>query len=261
VASFNDQLESWSAGWMLEAVSGPFFGVTVSLTYEQAIESWAIASRQHLIGDPEQPEDVLELVARERRLPRYFVETFEEHQDRLQEAWLAYELGGAREATESQLAKTGSRPDLLIEGWGAANPDILWGDEPDAVWGDRTAVIVFNRFASGPRGESPPYYSQYWIRFTAGHHPVTGPPLPFDGAEWTWGDTGPGIWAPLGYSPEYAAMWLAIVKKWRPNGWIFRGFIFDLGLELEWGEASPDLDWGDEADVVWGGAITVPMIT
>jgi hypothetical protein len=246
---------------MLGDVSAAFFGVTLSLPYDEAIEAWGIAARMHLLDDSESPDDVLELLGRDRRMPRYYLETTDQHRSRIKDAWNAYQYGGTQESIERQLALAGSAPELLVEFWGAADPDILWGDEPAAVWGDRTAVVVFNPGANGPRGEPAPYYSQFWVRFSFGHHPVTGPPLPFDGAEWTWGDIGPGIWAPIGYSPDQVATWLGIIKKWRANGWIFRGFIFDLGTEIDWGEAAPDFDWGDNPDIVWGGAITVPMIT
>jgi hypothetical protein len=262
VANFHDKLQSFSTSWMVgDDLTAGWWGTIFALQWDQVIESWSIAARMHLLDDPENPDDALELIGRERRLPKYFLESHDGHRARLKDAWNSYEFGGTAEAIERQLALTGSVPTLLIGEWGNAQPDILWGDEPDAIWGDRTAVVVFNLSASGPRGESPPYYSQFWIRFAYGFHPVTGPALPFDGTIWAWGDTGDGIWGPVGYSPEYAAMWLAIVKKWRPNGWIFRGFIFDMGLELLWGDADPDFDWGDNPDFVWGGAITVPMIT
>jgi hypothetical protein len=262
VADFHDKLQSFATEWMVgDDLTAAWWAVNFSLTWNEAIETWSIASRMHLLDDPEMPDDALEHAARDRRMPRYFLETPEQHKSRIKDAWNAYALGGCREAIESQLALAGSAPESLVGTWGTADPDFSWGDETDLVWGDRGAVVIFNPHATGPRGETPPYYSQFWVRFAFGHHPVTGPPLPWDGTIWTWGDTDDGIWAPIGYVPNQAATWLGIILKWRANGWVFRGFIFDMGLDLEWGEASPDFDWGDSTDFVWAGALTVPMIT
>ena len=95
-------------------------------------------------------------------------------------------------------------------------------------------------------GQPAPYWSQFWIEFAAGTHPVTSEGPPWDAFTWDDGST----WGPVGYSPEFAATLHGIVNKWKPARWICRGFIFDFGTAT-W----DSFNWDD--GTVWDGSFEI----
>jgi hypothetical protein len=149
---------------------------------------------------------------------------------------------------------------MRAAGFGPANHSPAWGEpglpwgEPGYAWSDFGTYIQFRPYALGPRGEPAPYWSQFWIVFAFGYHPVTGPPTPW--GQFVWGDTGEWVWRPAGYSRDFSRTIRGIIKKWKPSRWVCRGFLFKTGVQLQWGE--PGFAWGDPG-LIWGGGIEVPL--
>jgi hypothetical protein len=235
---------------MLEPLSSGWFGVLVGLTGDTAGEAWSLCARMHLLADPESPDDILPIAARDRRLPRYPLESADQHRARLIDAWEIYKGAGSEEVIETQLRAAGYGPTDLLGEWG--NPDVDWGDDT-FFWGDLGAFVQFRLFELGPRGEPAPYWSQFWVVFNEGFHPVTGMPTPW--GDFTWGDIEPWVWRPEGYSLDFARTIIGIIRKWKPSRWVFRGFRFMVN-NVPWGLET--LDWGDPS-VIWGGSIDVPV--
>src|SRR5690348_6886634 len=101
VPTFDDWLDQRSTTWMRSPLSGGWFGVTLAVTGNQAIESWIVAARMHLLDDPQSPDDVLPVIAQDRKLPRYPLETDDQHRQRLIDAWDIYELAGTEAVIET----------------------------------------------------------------------------------------------------------------------------------------------------------------
>jgi hypothetical protein len=236
---------------MLERLSSGWFGVLVGVTGNEAAEAFSLCARMHLLADEESPDDVLPIAAKDRRLSRYHLETSAQHRARLINAWEIYARGGSEEATLLELDAAGYGPASKVGSWGASG--VNWGASGYA-WGDVGACIERRPEAYGPRGEAPPYWSQYWIVFGLGMHPVTGPPVPW--GSFVWGDTYDGVWGPIGYSADFRRTILGIVRKWKPCRWVFRGFRFRIGELSKWGQTG--FAWG-QAGLVWGGVIDVEV--
>lgn len=235
-----------SPGYMRTPISSGFFGVVFGMTADEAVESWMLACRMPLLLDPQSPDDVLPYIAEDRRLPRYSTETAAQHRQRLWDAWNIYLEAGCEEAIEKQ---------ILAAGWG---PDVFLGDyksdvpyKSDYFYKDRGAFVEFRPDATGPRGESPPYRTQFWVVFNEGFHPVTGLPIPW--GQFVWGDTSEGVWGPRGYSRTFAKEIIGIIKKWKPSDHVFRGFTFIIN------NIPYKSDILYKSDVVYKGAIEVPI--
>src|SRR6185436_9916598 len=95
---------------MLEPLSSGWFGVLVGLTGDTAGEAWSLCARMHLLADPESPDDILPIAARDRRLPRYPLESAAQHRARLIDAWNIYKGGGSEESIATQLRAAGYGP-------------------------------------------------------------------------------------------------------------------------------------------------------
>jgi len=138
--------------------------------------------------------------------------------------------------------------------WALCSFKLLIPVQPRYAWGDRGVRVEYRPTATGPRGEAAPYWSQYWVVFDSGYHPVFGLPIPW--GTFVWGDTYDGVWGPLGYSQDFKRTALGLVKKWKPSRWVFRGFVFKIGGIQTWGQSGHT--WG-EAGGVWGGALEIPV--
>lgn len=251
VDTFTDLVERWSNSDMRAELAAAFFGVNVGVMADSHQEAATLCSRMHLLDDPESPDDILPVIATDRGLERYYLETPAQHRARLLDAWEIYAGGGSEEVINRQLRAAGFGPATDSPAWG--EPGIIWGD-PGYAWADLGTYIQFRPWANGPRGEPAPYWSQFWVVFKFGYHPVTGPPTPW--GQFVWGDTGEWVWRPAGYSRDFSRTIRGIVKKWKPSQWICRGFVFKLGLELTWG--APGFAWGDPG-LIWGAGISVPL--
>lgn len=250
VATFKDLVERWSSSDMKEPLAAGFFGVLVGIVADTHQETATLAAGMHLLNNPDSPDDVLPIIAKDRRLPRYYLETAAQHRDRLWNAWDIYAKGGSERAVVDELDAAGWGPALKAGVVGASG--IVVG-AAGYMWGDRGTRVHFRPFAPGPRAEPPPYWSQYWITFGPGMHPIIGPPIPW--GDFTWGDTYDGVWGPLGYSDDFKRAALGIVRKWKPPRWVFRGFRFILlGIRL----GDPDFVVG-ASGTVWGDVIEAPV--
>jgi hypothetical protein len=248
--TFTDLVERWSNSDMKAERAAAFFGVLVGVVADSHQEAATLASRMHLLDDPESPDDALPVVATNRKLERYYLETADQHRARLSDAWEIYAGGGSAEVIETQLRAAGFGPTSLVGEYG--NPDIEYGD-PDLTYGDLGAFVEFRPWELGPRGEAAPYWSQFWVVFNMGWHPVTGPPTPW--GEFVWGDIGEWVWRPAGYSREFSRTIRGILKKWTPCRYVFRGFRF-LITNIPYGDET--VEYGDPT-IVYGGAIDVPV--
>jgi len=250
-ATFTDLVERWSNSDMRADRASAFFGVLVGVLADSHQEAATLAARMHLLDDEQSPDDILPIIAKDRKLERYYLETAAQHRQRLIGAWGIYAIAGSETVILEQLRAAGFGPTVLMPEWGEPGPE--WG-EPGYTWGDLGAYIQFRPWENGPRGEPAPYWSQYWVVFKSGFHPVTGPPTPW--GNFVWGDIGEWVWRPAGYSRDFARTIRSIVKKWKPSRWISRGFVFKIGQELLWG--TPGFDWGDPG-LMWGGGMTVSL--
>lgn len=137
-----------------------------------------------------QPDDILPDIGTERgSMFRYPVETAEQYRARLQNAIEIWDYAATEQCVCSQLAIAG-------------------------IPGCR---IVLHEDRVGPRGEDPPYLSQYWISIPRSSLPPL--PRPVWGRI-RWGFFAWGTWAiPL----EYTDLILGIVKKFGDPTCFFRG--------------------------------------
>jgi hypothetical protein len=173
-----------------------FWGVVVGLTGDLFAEAMRLALRMPWLLDPESPDDVLPLIGAERRIRQYPGESAAAYRARLHAAWDTYSAPG----------KTAIETELALAGWPGT-------------------VVFYDR--PGPKGEPAPYWSQFWVRFGVGDHPVTGDAPAWDsGATWD----GSTLWD-IGAPAAFIATIRAIVSKWKPSRWICRGFEFELGQQ------------------------------
>ena len=244
-----------SAYWMLGDLSAGWWCVLVSLPGDEAAEAWSLCCRMPLLADEESPDDVLPVVALDRKLPRYPLESPAQHRARLIDAWSIYEYAGTEYVIETQLRAAGYGPTDLIGDFG--NPDIVFGDT-DYFFGDLGAFVQFRPAATGPRGEPAPYRTQFWVVFNEGFHPVTGGAAPW--GSWTWGDTwvdppGSGVWALEGLGVDDYRTIIGIVKKWKPVDHVLRGFLFIIN-NIDFGDTG--VTFGDTG-ILFGGAQSIDL--
>ncbi len=196
-----------------------WFGVIFGLTGDTLAQGMSDAVRMPWLRDPTSPDDVLPFIGNERGMLRYPGESAAKYRSRLIEAWDAYQFAGAAAAIENQLAAYGF-----------------------------PGKVTFFPGRDGPFGQPAPYWSQFWITFAPGTHPVTSEGVPWDSFNWDDGTT----WGPIGYTAEFSATLHAIVNKWKPVEWICRGFIFQNGTAT-W----DSFLWDD--GTVWDGEIEIPF--
>lgn len=243
--TFFDWLDRLSTTYMRGALSAGWYNITLSLVGNQAVESWILACRMHLLDDPESPDDVLPILALDRGLQAYVNETPAQHRARLLDAWNIYPEGGTEEVIEKQLLAAGYGPSSFLGDFG--DTTVSFGDP--YYFRDRGCYVEFRPTMSGPRGEPAPYRTQFWIVMNTGFHPVTGLPLPW--GDWDWGDLSDGVWSYPGLTQDVQRTLLGIVKKWKPSDHVFRGFTF---LISNIAFKDPSVTFGDTT-LLFGGAL------
>lgn len=239
-----------SPSWLSAKNAAGFFGVLLAVAADEAVETMSIACRMSLLDDEVSPDDVLPIIELDRRLPRYPLETAAQHRARLQDAWDIYELGGSELAIETQLRAAGYGPTVLLGDYGRA--DVAYGD-PSFVYGDLGAYVEFRPSAPGPRGEPPPYRTQFWITFAEQFHPIK-----YDMIAWgdfEWGSHQDGVWSYVGWTDDFVRTVMGIVLKWKPSDHVFRGFTFVLD-EIAYGD--PSITYGDPTRI-YGSTIDVDV--
>lgn len=197
--NFRELVANVSASWMLDAVSQGWWGVLVGLIHDVSAEAWSLVLRMPWLADAESPDDVVPIVAKERRLRRYSLETAAAHRARVLDAWNAYAFAGAGQTILQQL-------DLA---------------------GYPGAALRFFTGREGPRQEPGPYWSQFWVYWPIGTHPVTGD-APAVGS-FVVGSAQVGV---VGVDPDYFPTVRGIIRKWKPVDWYFRGFVFQISTGL-----------------------------
>jgi hypothetical protein len=166
------------------------------------------------------PPDAAAPLGKESNLDAYATETNAQHVTRLRRRWDDWPYAGDETALVGQLAAAGYVG----------------------------AVVQFYPSSPGPHGEGE-YWSQFWIYFPPGTHPVTAA-----GPSWgsfNWGDG--TLYGPVGLTQPYVETLIGIIQKWKPGHWICRGIIFGLTGAAIWGE----FDWGDGTN--YGGAVELGL--
>lgn len=217
MANNRDMVVALSSTWMQGPNGEAFCGLCIGLCADALAEGASQALRLPWTNDPAQPDDALPLLASERALPIYAGELTATHRLRLADAWTTYSVAGDETSIESQLALAGY-----------------------------AGQVVFFPGLDGPNGQPAPYWSQFWILFPHGTHPVTSEGFPWDSFDWDDGSA----WGPIGYTESFSSTLHGIVRKWKPGHWICRGFIFENG-EAEW----DGFLWDD--GTAWNGAIEI----
>jgi hypothetical protein len=134
------------------------------------------------------PGDILQIVGRDRDLEQYPAQTNAQFQAAVDRAWADWQFAGDETSIEGQLAAAG-----------------FIG-----------AQVVFHVDRLGPHGEAAPYWSQFWVSIPS-TSVSTVPPV---WGEMVYGCFQWGVWA---LSPEDAAMFWAIVRKFKPVDHVCRG--------------------------------------
>ncbi len=241
-----DQFQS--AGWMRTQYSSGFFGILFGLVPDEAVESWTLACKMPLLAHRDSPDDVLPYIGQDRHLSRYYLESPAEHRNRLLNAWDLYLDGGTEDAIERELLSAKYGPTVFMGVYG--DETVSYGD-PQFFYLDKGAYVEFRYNAPGPRGEPPPYKTQFWVVFNEGFHPVTDEPLPW--GSWDWGDLSPGVWGPEGFTQEFSKTIDDIVYKWKSPEYVFRGYTF-LISPINYRDVS--VTYGDPT-VIYQGSISV----
>jgi hypothetical protein len=203
---------------ILRAKIGRRFIGAAMVLMDSVAQGLAHAARSPWLKSEEGPAfDALRYLGSECSLPRYPGETWPQYKARLERVWEDWPLAGGEPAIVGQFAAAGF-PGVQI---------LYFPSEP------------------GPRGEPPPYWSQFSLYFPLGSHPVTGA-----GEKWGAFNWGSALWGPAGLTAEAAFTMRSIVRKWKPAQWVCRKLIFDLGGP-RWGSFA----WGD--GTVWGGTVSI----
>lgn len=201
--------------WLQGPIGGRLIYGALSLVGDVCADLFLRAAYAGAISHPLSPDDVLPLVGKDRGgLSRYPLETIQAYRTRLLRARDDWDYAGSGTAIINQFAAAGY-------------PGVQ---------------IITYPWREGPHGEPPPYWSQFWVRFPAGSHPVTRP-----GPAWgsmVWGQF---VWGNCTIPKDFAILCRALVEKWRDASCVCRGFEFQLTTDPpRWGT----MVWGD---FVWGG--------
>jgi hypothetical protein len=217
--TFREFLRDSVPDWLSGDLSGPFVQTVLGVAADTYAQGMAIAHRMGWLLDEESPNDTLPLFAIERRMPRYPSETPANHRARLHGAWDTYARAGSKAVIREQLAAMGFETVVILDAW---ELPLL---NPSGGW------------------------SQFWIFFPAGTHPVTG-----QGPSIGSFDVGDGTTiGPLGLTPGQLKAMRALVRKWKPSQWVGRQFRFVIsGWTIGDGSVigDPGLEIGGEQAVV-----------
>ncbi len=179
---------------------GTLFAVMANTIAQGLSEAFA----SPLLTRAEQPTDALPRLAAERMMPRYPSETAAQHQARLIGAWDAYQYAGHKTAIVSQLEAAG-----------------FVGTDEDPVTIYTPATLVKEPLLDM---NGDPWWSQFWVYFPYGSHPVTEPAVTW--GSFNWGDG--TIWGPPVEPATVFATIRGIIRKWKPVDWVCHGIIFQL---------------------------------
>lgn len=148
-----------------------------------------------------------------------------------------------------------------------------WDDWPFA--GDESSIVGqlaaagypgcevrFYTARPGPHGEDPPYWSQFWVYFPPGTHPIQIPTrrvAQFNvgagivgGHPYVGGfNVGEMTVGPIGLTAAFYSTLRGIVRKWKPGHWVCRGFVFGFvgskvgEFNVGTGTVAGDVEMGD----------------
>ncbi len=171
------------------------------------------------LGNPSGvPPDALGPIGEQRLLERYPAESDEEYTARLTNVWEIWQLAGGPEVILEQLAAAG------YPGAAIFTP-LEWPSVPPT-----------------------PYWSQFWVYFPEGTHPVTSAGEPW-GTAFQYGDG--ATWGLQGITAEDLAAIRSIIRKFKPGRWVCRHIHFQISGwfydedGVQWGD--PGLEWGGES--------------
>lgn len=192
--SFREFLTEIAPSWLSNTLSGIWLEIVHGTPADLHSDSIGLTHRMGWLLDEESPDDALPLFASERGLPRYINETAAAHRARLHGAWNTYQRAGSDEVLVEQ-----------IEAAGYVGARVYTA----ADWPTRDAVG---------------HWSQFWVFFPTGSHPVTGegPAI----GTFTVGD-GTTI-GPVGITASEIKELRAIVRRWKPSRWVCRQLIFQI---------------------------------
>lgn len=205
----------WTANMMppwLKANWGERFVGVHALLADTLSEALAEAMKVRWVREETFPPDALVHLGFNRNLERYPAETDAQYKARLDDAWNSWPLAGDETSIVDQLAAAGY---------------------PGCT------VICYTNIG-GPHGEPPPYWTQFWVRFPVGSHPVVAA-----GPEWGTAVWGSFSWGTATIPAAFAATVRGIINKFKPADWVCRGCKFQIAEAL-WGS----VNW---AEFVWGG--------
>ncbi|MBA2724296.1 MAG: hypothetical protein H0U56_15690 [Methylibium sp.] len=171
-------------------------GFLGGLLWDLLAEGASQAGQAAWVNLPGNPDDSLPLLGEENLLPAYAGELPDSHRTRIKEVWKTYPFAGDELVMVAQLAAAGAPG----------------------------ATFVFDDLALGPKGEAAPYWSQFWLFIPIGSHPATA-----GGPIWGAFNWGAANWGPTGLTAEYAGNVRAIIREWKPVGWVCRGIRLEHG--------------------------------
>jgi hypothetical protein len=178
----------------------------IALTRDQIVEGATEAFKARLAVHA--PYDALGYLGETLQIERYPRDTTEMYRRRLLRAFPQHEQGGTRQAILTELAEFALGVTmsglLLLEG-AVLIEDWQWIHDPQ------------------------PWWSQFWIIFPAGTHPVIGTSQEYgDGSTYGTGD----VYGVEGITALDIAALRSLVKKWKRATSILRQFIFVVTGEL-----------------------------
>lgn len=188
-SNFREEVERVTPPPLLGQWGDLFFWTVFGLVADTFSEAMSVAHRAAWLRDELSPDDVLPLIGRERRMPRYLGESSDSYRARLHDAWNAYRFAGDESSILGQLTAAGFTGAEIYDGW-------HWND---------------------------PHWSRFWVVYPPGTHTVTAAGR-FVGEGWSVGDgTIVGL---VGLTVPQIQTIRGIIQKWKSVRWICGGVIF-----------------------------------
>ena len=216
-------LNSWLPGWLQGTWGTRFFGViglfcdAIGQGASEALRAPWLKERHNTVN-PGSPDDSLRLKGSEYSMPKYPGETDDQYRARLELVWQTWGIAGG-------------------------GPSIIEQLEAAGYVG---AYIEFRPGADGPQGQAGPWWSQFWVIFPIGSHPVTETSPKWNYFKWNDGTT----WGPCTIPRDFAETVRGIISQFKPSDWICRGLVFQFS-QPKWN----DFQWNDGTR--WNGAVEV----